>query len=123
MLVFQFEGSIEEKVQELENIIGGGSGQRILDDCENHLPYAGNNYFSFVWKHLKRSRAELMKILETLELKSTNQSKELEQAILFLVKNKMKKSEWIPIINLTHQRNNESDSYVTSAIDLSWIPE
>ncbi|WP_252650597.1 DUF4158 domain-containing protein, partial [Bacillus pacificus] len=78
VLAFQSERSIKEKVQELENIIGGTSGQRVLNDCENHLAYAGNNYFSFVWKHLKSSRAELMKILETLEFKSTNQNKGLE---------------------------------------------
>ncbi|HFK1785828.1 TPA: Tn3 family transposase [Bacillus cereus] len=123
VLAFQSEGSIEEKVQELENIIGGTSGQRVLDDCENHLAYAGNNYFSFIWKHLKSSRAELMKILETLEFKSTNQNKGLEQSILFLVKNKMKKSEWIPIMDLTNQKNNEADSHTTSVVDLSWIPE
>ena len=52
----------------------------------------------------KSSRAELMKILETLEFKSTNQNKGLEQSILFLVKNKMKKSEWIPIMDLTNQK-------------------
>ncbi|MGH0758452.1 Tn3 family transposase [Bacillus cereus] len=120
VLAFQSEGSIEEKFQELENLIGGNPGLRVLDDCEDHLAYAGNNYFSFVWRHLKSSRADLIKILETLEFKSTNQNRGLEQAVLFLVKHKMKKSEWISIRDLTDFTNADGEM---PTIDFSWIPE
>ncbi|UOB98625.1 hypothetical protein BTI679_60250 (plasmid) [Bacillus wiedmannii] len=120
VLAFQSEGSIEEKFQELENLIGGDPGLRVLDDCEDHLAYAGNNYFSFIWRHLKSSRADLIKILETLKFKSTNQNKGLEQAVLFLVKHKMKKSEWISIRDLTEFTNADGEMPTT---DFSWVPE
>lgn len=120
VLAFQSEGSIEEKFQELENLIGGDPGLRVLDDCEDHLAYAGNNYFSFIWRHLKSSRADLIKILETLKFKSTNQNRGLEQAVLFLVKHKMKKSEWISIRDLTEFTNADGEM---PTIDFSWVPE
>lgn len=120
VLAFQSEGSIEEKFQELENLIGGDPGLRVLDDCEDHLAYAGNNYFSFIWRHLKSSRADLIKILETLKFKSTNQNRGLEQAVLFLVKHKMKKSGWISIRDLTEFTNADGEM---PTIDFSWVPE
>lgn len=97
VVAYQSKESAEQRLKALEKMIGGNRGHRVLENCENHLAYTGNNYFSFMWKHLKSNRSELMKMLESLELKSTTQNKGLEQAISFLLENKNKKSDWIPI--------------------------
>lgn len=69
VLAFQSEGSIEEKFQELENLIGGDPGLCVLDDCEDHLAYAGNNYFSFSKKNkLYQDFRELGSAIRTLFL-------------------------------------------------------
>jgi hypothetical protein len=110
LVAYESEGSAEQRLKGLEKMLGGNRGQRILEDCEDHLAYSGNNYFSFVWKHLKSSRSGLIKMLESLDLKSTNQNKGLEQAIAFLLENKNKKSDWIPITHL-HKKSNSVDDW------------
>ncbi|MEK4282532.1 MULTISPECIES: Tn3 family transposase [unclassified Cytobacillus] len=123
VVAFQSEGSTEHRLKALEKMIGGNRGQLVLENCENHLAYTGNNYFSFIWKHLKSNRSELIKMLESLELKSTTQNKGLEQAISFLLENKNKKSEWIPITQLNKKGDNKDDWESIPLVDLSWVPE
>ncbi|MCS0824829.1 Tn3 family transposase [Cytobacillus firmus] len=123
VVAFQTEGSAEQRLKALEKMIGGNRGQHILKNCETHLAYTGNNYFSFIWKHLKSNRSELIKMLESLELKSTTQNKGLEQAISFLLENKNKKSEWIPITLLNKEGDNQDDWEWIPLVDLSWVPE
>ncbi|MED0673703.1 Tn3 family transposase [Aneurinibacillus aneurinilyticus] len=123
VVAFKSEGSTEQRIKALEKMIGGNQGQRILENCETHLAYTGNNYFSFMWKHLKSNRSELIKMLESLELKSTTQNKGLEQAISFLLDNKNKKSEWIPITRLNKKGDSKDDGEWIPLVDLSWVPE
>lgn len=123
VVAFQTDGTAEQRLKALEKMIGGNRGQHILENCETHLAYTGNNYFSFMWKHLKSNRSELIKMLESLELKSTTQNKGLEQAISFLLENKNKKSEWIPITLLNKKGDNQDDWEWIPLVDLSWVPE
>lgn len=123
VVAYQSEGSAEQRLKALEKMIGRNRGQRVLENCENHLAYTGNNYFSFMWKHLKSNRSELMKMLESLKLKSTTQNKGLEQAITFLLENKNKKSEWIPITRLNKKGDSKDDWEWIPLVDLSWVPD
>ncbi|MXQ52528.1 Tn3 family transposase [Shimazuella alba] len=123
VVAYQSEGSAEQRLKALEKMIGGNRGQRVLENCENYLAYTGNNYFSFMWKHLKGHRSEMIRMLESLDLKSTNQNKGLEQAISFLLENKNKKAEWIPITRLDKKGKNKEDWEWVPLVDLSWIPE
>nr|WP_237446654.1 hypothetical protein [Shimazuella alba] len=123
VVAFQSEGSAEQRLKGLEKMLDGNRGQRILENCEDHLAYSRNNYFSFVWKHLKSSRSGLIKMLESLDLKSTNQNKGLEQAITFLLENKNKKSDWIPITYLHKKSNSVDDWEWIHLVDLSWVPD
>ncbi|PGQ06643.1 hypothetical protein COA09_25335 [Bacillus cereus] len=45
---YQLEGSSETRLKLLETLIGGNRGQQILENCEEHLAYTGNNYYSFM---------------------------------------------------------------------------
>lgn len=123
VIAYQSEGSAEQRLKALEKMIGGNHGQRVLENCESHLAYAGNNYFSFMWKHLKSNRSELIKMIETLELKSTTQNKGLEEAISFLIENKNKKSEWIPITLVNRKGENKDEWDWIPLVDLSWVPD
>ncbi|MED2163870.1 hypothetical protein P4V80_32255, partial [Bacillus thuringiensis] len=62
-------------------------------------------------------------MLESLRFKSTTQSKGLEQAITFLLKNKLKKSEWISTIYTRKNGMNKNDWESVPLVDLTWIPE
>ncbi|MDZ5610811.1 DUF4158 domain-containing protein, partial [Bacillus pseudomycoides] len=117
---YQSEGSLEHRLKTLETLIGGSRGQCILEKCEKHLAYTGNNYFSFTWKHLESHRSEMIKMLESLELRSTTQNKGLENSISFLLENKNRKSDWISVIHLENKKENRVS---LPLVDLSWIPE
>nr|WP_304522108.1 hypothetical protein [Bacillus toyonensis] len=65
---------------------------------------------------MKSHRSEMIKMLESLELKSTTHNKGLENSISFLLENKNRKSDWISVM---HLENKES----LPLVDLSWIPE
>ncbi|MGG0446814.1 Tn3 family transposase [Bacillus mycoides] len=120
---YQLENSSETRLRLLETLIGGNRGKQILENCEDYLAYTGNNYFSFMWKYLKSNRSELIKMLESLQFKSTTQNKGLEQAISFVLKNKQKKSEWISTIYTRKNGENKNEWETVPLVDLTWIPE
>ncbi|HHL0974690.1 TPA: DUF4158 domain-containing protein, partial [Bacillus cereus] len=120
---YQLENSSETRLRLLETLIGGNRGKQILENCEDYLAYTGNNYFSFMWKYLKSNRSELIKMLESLQFKSTTQNKGLEQAISFVLKNKQKKSEWISTIYTRKNGENKHEWETVPLVDLTWIPE
>ncbi|WP_257475465.1 DUF4158 domain-containing protein [Bacillus sp. FDAARGOS_1420] len=120
---YQLDNSSETRLRLLETLIGGNRGKQILENCEDYLAYTGNNYFSFMWKYLKSNRSELIKMLESLQFKSTTQNKGLEQAISFVLKNKQKKSEWISTIYTRKNVGNKNEWETVPLVDLTWIPE
>jgi len=120
---YQLENSSETRLRLLETLIGGNRGKQILENCEDYLAYTGNNYFSFMWKYLKSNRSELIKMLESLQFKSTTQNKGVEQAISFILKNKQKKSEWISTISTRKNGGNKNEWETVPLVDLTWIPE
>nr|WP_240792585.1 hypothetical protein [Bacillus thuringiensis] len=123
--IYQLEGSSETRLRLLETLIGGNRGKQILENCEDYLAYTGNNYFSFMWKYLKSNRSELIKMLESLQFKSTTQNKGLEQAISFVLKNKQKKSEWISTIYTRKNGGNKNErrgkDYISCFNWLQWM--
>lgn len=119
LLAYQSDGHSEERIQAIQTALKNQEEQ-ILQDCESHLAFSGNNYYSFLWQFYKSHRATLYNIFRSITFHSTTQDKTLEEAISFLLTYQHSKKEWISIEKKGEPRK---DSGMTPHLDLSWIPD
>jgi TnpA family transposase len=122
LTAYQTEGSAEERVYALERVIGN-RGDAVLEDCETHLAFSGNNYYPFLWQHFKSHRPTLFKILQVVCLRSTSQDKLMEQAIEFLQSHQYSRADWIPTDRIERDGKSKNDWKTTPMLDLSWVPD
>lgn len=95
----------------------------MLEDCETHLAYSGNNFYPFLWRHFKSHRSILFKILQVIKLKSTSQDKLMEQAIDFLKAHQHSRADCISTVRIEKRGKLKSEWTTISLIDLSWVPD
>ena len=122
LTAYQTEGSAEERVEALKNVIGDRTAT-LLEGCESHLGYAGNNYYPFLWRHYKSHRATLFKILHSIRLRSTSQDTLMEQAITFLQSHQHSRADWVPTIQMVKKGSGKDESERVPLVDLSWVPD
>jgi Domain of unknown function (DUF4158)/Tn3 transposase DDE domain len=107
---YQQEGSAETRFAAIDAVLHGRSAT-LLQDCEAHLTYAGNNFAPFLWQFYRSHRATVFRLLTLLPLRAASQDTALMQALAFLLAHARSKGDWVSIT-----RNDEP------ALDLSWIP-
>jgi TnpA family transposase len=121
VLVCKAEGTKEEKYDKIDSIIAGEKADEVINDCDSHIAYSGNNYYPFMWKHYKSSRPTLFNILDNITLKTTNQDTSIEDAIQFIKKYRNSKLNWVPTIETINKgKDNQSQRQI---LDLSWISD
>ena len=49
LLAYQTEGNSDERIQAMQQILQEQEAQ-VLQDCENHLAFSGDNYYLFLWQ-------------------------------------------------------------------------
>lgn len=81
--------------------------EAIIAQCDEHISYAGNNYYGFLPGFYKPKRWLFYKFLENAALVSTSSDRSLEQAIEFLWSCKSSKKAFLKIPRLR--------------LDLSWM--
>jgi len=118
VVAYRAEGTTDERFAAIEDVIGGRSDV-VLEQCEAHVAYAGNNSLPFLWRFYKSHRPTLFRLLHVLTLRSTSQDRTMEDAIRYL---------------LVHERSHRDrlDTYVPAdreqgreafALDLSWVSD
>lgn len=122
LTAYQTEGSAEERVEALKTVIGDQT-DTLLEDCESHLAFAGNNYYPFLWQHYKSHRSTLFKILHSIRLRSTSQDKLMEQAISFLQSHQNSRADWIPTFQIVKNGSRKDEPEKVPLLDLSWVPD
>ena len=122
LTAYQTEGSAEDRVAALGKVIGD-KGNAVLEDCETHLAYSGNNFYPFLWRHFKSHRSILFKILQVIKLLSTSEDKLMEQAIEFLQAHQHSRADWIPTVRIEKRGKLKADWTTIPLVDLSWVPD
>jgi hypothetical protein len=122
LLAYQSDGDSQERIQAIQAALQNEEKQ-ILQDCESHLAFSGNNYYSFLWPFYKSHRATLYKIFRSITLYSTTQDKTLEKAISFLLTHQHSKKEWIPAVHIEKKGESRKDWEMTPLLELSWVPD
>lgn len=115
MVAYKTEGNKEERFDAIDEALRSQSTKNpdeIIDKCEIHNTYAGDNYFPFAWECIKgKGRITLFKVLDNVDLYSTSQDKTMEDVINIIKKNrKLTRLEKIPKEEFKH-------------LDLSWVSE
>jgi TnpA family transposase len=106
------EKSKEEKFDEIDAILNsdGKNVDDIIEKCEIHNVYAGNNFFPFFWNCIKGKRYVFFRLLDSIELKSSNQDKSIEKAVNFIKQKRNLRTDYIKLDN-------------EEKMNLSWIQD
>lgn len=120
LIAYQTEGVAEERIDAMKMVLENKEEQ-VLQDCENHLAFSGDNYYSFLWRFFSSHRATLFKILNSISLRSTNQDKSMEEVISFLLSHHLTRKEWIPVVRI--EKKGTWKREVIPLLDLSWISD
>lgn len=74
------EADIQPSLEDIRNAMSE-EPSALLAECEEHLAYAGNNYYPFMLKLYKPQRAQLLNCLELLELGSSSEDNSILRAL------------------------------------------
>lgn len=88
--------------------------ERLLTECEEHMSYAGNNYYPFMLSPYQSLRPLLLNCLELVHLQSTTKDQSIIKAIKFILDNRSSHKERLELLNEQGKRND---------LQLHWIPE
>ncbi len=105
---YRSEGSAQQKVAAMATWLPD-QGDAVLQRCEEHMAYAGDNYFPFLWRFYKSHRATLFRVLRQLSLRATTQDRAFETTLRFLLENEARTGEWLAVPDDPH-------------LDLAWMP-
>ncbi|MGI0484872.1 DUF4158 domain-containing protein [Pantanalinema rosaneae CENA516] len=83
VLAYHSEGDIAQRFAAITTVVGDQS-QTLLEQCEAHLTYEGNNHLPLFQKFYKSHRATLFRLLEILPLRSSTQDSRLVEAVAFI---------------------------------------
>lgn len=119
VVAYQTDGEIEKRFTAIEMVIGNRS-QEVLEHCEAHIAYVGNNYFPFLPKFYKSHRATLFQFLSVVPLHSSTQDNSLQEAAEFIKTHRGSCRPWLPTIQIENQGTPEE--YQIQLLNLSWIP-
>lgn len=119
LLAYDSEGRITTRFKSMKIVIGDDP-QQLIDDCQEHLAYVGNNYFSFLTRFYRAHRAVFFRLLEQLPLCSSTQDQSLINAVEFIKAHRSKRSKWVPMTQIVNQ--GSPDEAVVPMLDLSWVP-
>ena len=118
MVAYQSEGEIPQRFAAIETVVGAQS-QTLLEQCEAHLTYEGNNHFPFFQKFYKSHRATLFRLLEMLPLRSSTQDDSLIEAIAFIQAQRTGRSPWVATVK--QEATETPEAQAVPLLDLSWI--
>jgi len=96
LTVFSEEGTSDQRVARVETVLDGDA-EGWIGACDEHMAYAGNNYFPFMLNSYTGKRSLLFKCLEALELRSSSQDVSLLRAIAQVQKFRTSHKEHISV--------------------------
>jgi len=98
LTVLNEDGSEAERVARVEQSLDGDL-EAWITECDEHMAYAGNNYYPFMLAGYVGKRSLLFKCLEALSLKSSSQDDSLLAAIAIIQKHRSSHKEQLPTVD------------------------
>ncbi|WMS87889.1 Tn3 family transposase [Pleionea litopenaei] len=110
---YQDGQSNRQKVDNIEHVFNGKMEQ-VLSQCEEHLAYAGNNYYPFMLSQYQSLRPVLFNCLDILNVQSASNDDSMIKAIEWMQEHRSSHKEFVSIL---------SDGGLRNRINLNWLPE
>lgn len=108
---YQLDGSEPEKIARIHDLLDGDPEPWIVK-CDEHLAYAGNNYFPFMLQPYRVKRPLLFQCLDALALRSSSQDDAVLRAL-----------EWMRRFRSSHKESLLISADELAGLSLSWIPD
>lgn len=120
VVALQSEGEIDQRFAAIATVIGT-QGQPLLEACDAHLAYVGNNYFPLLQTFYKNQRAVLFRLLEILPLRSSTQDRSLLEAIESMVQHRHSRHPTVAVVQIENL-GSEAERHMPQ-LELSWVPQ
>lgn len=114
LTAYQKEGTLKERFSAIEATVAG-EAEQLIDQCDEHIAYAGNNYLPFMLQPYKFKRALLFNCLKILNLQSSSSDRSTDNLLSLLKslqnshKEYLKPKDILPLTDVT--------------FDTKWMPE
>lgn len=114
LTAYEQDTSQQRRLASIEEVIGENSSA-LIDRCNEHMAYAGNNYYPFMLAPYRQKRALLFNCLTILDLKSTSNDT-TSNALLTLFRSlQTSRTEYIKIA--------AANDTMGEPFDADWMPE
>ena len=113
------DGEVADRFAAVGCVIGDDP-QELIDQCDDHLAYAGNNYLPFLPKFYRSHRAVLFRFLSVVPLYPSTQDESLAAAIAFIRAHQGARKAWLPLSN--ENASEEAGDAPVPQLELSWMP-
>lgn len=114
LTAYEQDTSQQQRLSSIEDIIGENSGT-LIDRCNEHIAYSGNNYFPFMLAPYRQKRALLFNCLTILELKSTSNDTSSNALLTLFRSLQPSRAEYIKIA--------AASDTMGETFDPGWMPE
>jgi len=114
LTAYEQDESRVQRLSSIDNIIGEDSSA-LIDRCNEHIAYAGNNYFPFMMAPYRQKRALLFNCLTILDLQSTSNDTTSDGLLKLIRPLQSSRIEYLSIASA-----NET---MGQAFDPTWMPE
>lgn len=108
LTAFEDEGTDPQRIGRMRHMLEDDPSAWI-ERCDEHIAYAGNNYYPFMLQPYKAKRALLFQCLDALDLKSSSPDDALLRAI-----------DWLRQFRSSHKEYVRRDAGIVP-LDLSWL--
>lgn len=98
LTALQDEGLPTQRLARIENTLGGDP-ESWITQCDEHIAFAGNNYYPFMLSNYRVKRALLFQCLDVLTLRTTTQDETLLRAIAWIQAHRTSHREYLPVPN------------------------
>ena len=106
--------SAKKKLNAIDLVIDGRE-EILIENCEEHLAFAGNNYLPFMLKYYKTSRSLLLDCLKILDIRSATNDQLTINLLKYLFELRNRKSSYI--------RPEEFEALIGYKLNSNWMPE
>lgn len=111
LTAFHLEGSEPERLARIDKLLDSDPAPWIVR-CDEHLAYAGNNYFPFMLQPYRSKRPLLFQCLDALSLRSSSQDDAPLRALI-----------WLRRFRSSHKESLTIEAGDMAELMLSWIPD
>lgn len=110
LTAFDDDGTDPERIKKMRGVLGDDPATWI-ERCDEHIAFAGNNYYPFMLQPYRIKRALLFQCLDAMLLKSSSPDESLLRTIA-----------WMAQFRSSHKEHVRADAGL-GAVDLDWLTD